>query len=370
MTMSAGQIITRDWWGVGIKKRPVKKHAFGFSVQVDGRQVRRFNSEWKTAEDAAKGLAAFQLGLVPSEPVPASAPAMTLGQAAERYLQVKSRKKSVKEDARILSTLKKEFGEIPLADLTAARISAYKARRLAITKSKQGGALSTASINRPLALLRHLLRLAHEEWEAIAAVPKIRLEKEPQGRVRWLKPEEEQRLLLACRGSSMKHLASFVTVALETGMRKRELFDLDWSQVDFSRGVIMLEFTKSGRRREIPMRQIVHDVLSDLPGPHEGRVWPRTSIRTAFERAVAQAKLNAPFTLHCTRHHFASWYVMRGGALPALQQILGHASLAMTMRYSHLAPDHLRSEMLKTERSGADQHIISTKLLESAAPVA
>jgi len=53
---------------------------------------------------------------------------------------------------------------------------------------------------------------------------------------------------------------------------------------------------------------------------------------------------------HDLRHHFASWYIMRGGSLPSLQQILGHADLKMTLRYAHLAPEHLRSEIAKTER--------------------
>ena len=72
-------------------------------------------------------------------------------------------------------------------------------------------------------------------------------------------------------------------------------------------------------------------------------------IRTAFENAVAEARLD-DFHFHDCRHHFASWFVMRGGSLQALKEILGHATLAMTMRYAHLAPDHLRSEIVKTER--------------------
>jgi site-specific recombinase XerC len=48
--------------------------------------------------------------------------------------------------------------------------------------------------------------------------------------------------------------------------------------------------------------------------------------------------------------HFASWFVMRGGSLQALQRILGHASLTMTQRYAHLSPDYLRSEVARTER--------------------
>src|SRR5262249_12297554 len=109
-----------------------------------------------------------------------------------------------------------------------------------------------------------------------------------------------------------------------------------------------LEVTKSGRRREVPMRQVVYNVLSQLPGPHVGRVWPVGSIRTAFENAVVAAQIEN-FHFHDLRHHFASWYVMRGGALPALQQILGPARGAMTMKYAHLSPRHLRDEMEKTE---------------------
>jgi hypothetical protein len=76
--------------------------------------------------------------------------------------------------------------------------------------------LSAASINRPLALLRHLLRLAHDEWEVLTAVPKVRLEREPQGRLRWLEPDEERRLIAACKASALPHLADLVAVALET----------------------------------------------------------------------------------------------------------------------------------------------------------
>jgi integrase len=80
-----------------------------------------------------------------------------------------------------------------------------------------------------------------------------------------------------------------------------------------------------------------------------GRVFRTRSIRTAFENAVEGAGLE-DLHFHDCRHHFASWFVMRGGSLQALKEILGHATLAMTMRYAHLAPEHLRAEVAKTER--------------------
>jgi integrase len=97
------------------------------------------------------------------------------------------------------------------------------------------------------------------------------------------------------------------------------------------------------------MRQVVYDILVALPGPREGRVWPDQSIRTAWETAVERAKLD-DFHFHDCRHHFASWFMMRGGSLLALSKILGHAKVSMTEKYAHLAPDHLRAEISRTER--------------------
>ena len=350
-------------WRVG--GRRTKRKAWGFVTVENGKQVRCFKSEW-TKEDAENALAA-RLLKVDKEPK-VKAAGLTLAQAAERYLATKARKRSLAKDRRTLEHFKSMFGaDTALADITASRISEYKAQRLAATsvrrKDAQGNGtlLSAATVNRPLALLRHLLRLAHEEWEVLPAVPRIKLEKEPEGRIRWLggqAPDEEARLLAACAKSKNPELVKKVTIALESGLRKGELDGLDWQHnIDMSRGVIRLEGrarpdargTKSGKRREVPMRQAVYNVLASLPEPHQGPVWKRGDVRTAFENAVEEAQLD-DFHFHDCRHHFASWFVMRGGSLQALQKILGHATLAMTQRYAHLSPDYLRSEVAKTER--------------------
>jgi len=233
--------------------------------------------------------------------------------------------------------------------LTSEVISQYRDERLSQPSVRRGnatGLLSPCTVNRELALLSHLLRLAHDEWNALADVPRIRRLEEPQSRLRWF-DTEEARLLAACRRSCNPQLYAITILALETGMRQGEVFGLTWERVDFFRGVIQLEVTKSGRRREIPMRQVVHDVLSALPGVREGRLWTRGA-RHAFEAAVVRAKIDH-FRFHDCRHHFASWSVMRGGSLAALKALLGHSNFQMTLRYAHLAPDHLRAEMLKTE---------------------
>ncbi len=306
----------RTWLGRGPTGHKVKKVAYGYTLQVKGKQERKSFAAW-SKEDAQQALAARLLERDAPPAPPVSAEGMTFEQAAQRYLEMKSRKKSIREDRRILDTLKQEFGDLPIAELTASRIAEYKAKRLATTSRQTGAVLAAASINRPLALLRHLLRLAHEEWEVLPAVPRIRMEKEPEGRIRWLEPEEERRLLAACAASSNPWPFPIVTIALESGLRRGELLGLTWDRVDLSRGVIRLELTKGGKRREVPMRQAVYDILAGLPH-RAGRVWPVRTIRAAFERAVEAAQLD-DFHFHDTRHHFASWWVMNGGSLAALQ---------------------------------------------------
>jgi hypothetical protein len=132
-----------------------KSRAWGFTVTIDGKRVRRqgylSRAEAQDALDALKH---------PDEvAAPVTVATLTLTEAFERYFKAKARKRSLDEDERIAKHLKVEFGETtPLAEITASRISAYKASRLAVMRDDKP--LSAAAINRPLALLRHLLRLA------------------------------------------------------------------------------------------------------------------------------------------------------------------------------------------------------------------
>src|SRR5205814_5420353 len=224
-----------------------------FTVQIDGKQVKRFSADW--TEDAARDeLAKFVL----DKEKPKAKP-ITFGEAADRYEIAKARKRSLDEDKRMLKRLVAHFGrETKLDKVTAAAIGQYRDQRFAAgCQNGKGGdgtrrPLSAAAVNRELALLRHLLRLAHEEWGALTAVPKIRLEKEPQGRLRWLTPEEANALLSKCR-KQKKDLADLVEFCLFTGFRQAEALGLTWERVNRSRSVVLLEVTKSGRRREVPL---------------------------------------------------------------------------------------------------------------------
>ncbi len=331
-----------------------KRKAWGFVTTESGKQVRRFKTDW-TKEQAEAALAEVLLKIEPTKPKGAG---ITFGDAVERYLAAKSRKRTLSEDTRILGHLKECLGkDTALADITASRISEYKGHRLsAVRKIGEGKdaverPLAGATVNRALALLRHLLRLAHDEWELLDAVPRIRMERESEGRLRWLTPEEATKLLDACRESRNADLTDLVEFALFTGMRRGEVLGLAWERVDRARGVVLLDVTKSGRRREVPLNGRADAVLarrgSKSAGPVFGtRRWDH--FRTAWDLAVGRAKL-VDFHFHDLRHTFASWAVQRGATLQEVKDLLGHSSLAMTLRYGHLAPEHLRTAVARLD---------------------
>jgi integrase len=350
-----GQRGRRKAWGftlqVPCQPCPHKRKTGNGPVHPDGvRQEKHYRAEW-TREDAEEALAKKLLQIEPVKPKTAG---ITFGEATERYLAAKTRKRSLRDDTRILGHLVGYFGkETPLADITASRISAYKGHRLKTTRKigDEERPLSIATVNRTLAILRHLLRLAHDEWEVLDTAPRIRMEREPEGRLRWLTPEDAARLLEACRESRNDGLVDLVEFALFTGMRRGEALGLTWDRVDRARGVVQLEETKSGKRREVPLNSRADAVLARRGSKSTGLVFGTRNwdhFRSAWERAVERAKL-ADFHFHDLRHSFASWAIQRGATLQEVKDLLGHSSLAMTLRYGHLAPEHLRSAVARLD---------------------
>lgn len=153
------------------------------------------------------------------------------------------------------------------------------------------------------------------------------------------------RLLAAARESRNPDLADLIELSLFTGLRQAEALELTWDRVDRARGVLLLELTKSGRRRQVPLNEAADAVLARRRAKDEGLVfgssnWDR--YRTAWERTVKRAKL-ADLHWHDLRHTFASWAVQRRVSLYELKELLGHSTLTMVKRYAHLAPEHLRA---------------------------
>jgi integrase len=339
------EVSQREW---RIPGQRTKRLAWGYTVTVNGKRTKSYKAEW-TKEQAQEALAKVLLKI---EQPTQQASGITLKEATERYLLAKARKKSVAEMGRVLEGFKVDFGaDTPLASITASRIAEWEASRLASASRQTGKLLSQASVNRPLATLRAMLRMARDKWEVLAKVPHIKLEKEDQSRLRWLTPEEAERLLDACRASRNPTLVDLVEFCLFTGLRQAEALELTWERVERARGVILLETTKSGKRREVPLNGRADAVLLRRQPADGGLVFGATSFdhfRSAWEAAVSRAKV-ADFRFHDLRHTFASWAVQHGATLQEVKDLLGHSSLAMTLRYAHLAPERLRSAVSRLD---------------------
>jgi integrase len=198
-----------------------------------------------------------------------------------------------------------------------------------------------ASVNRELALLKHMYSKAIE-WGKVKETPvkKVKLLKGEVKRVRFLLPDEIQRLLSNCAD----HLKPIVTMALHTGMRKGELLTLKWDQINFDQGIISLMDTKNHERRDIPVNETAKGALESVErkGEHvfcNGDGHTFANVRRSFDTAVRKSGIT-DFRFHDLRHTFASNLVMEGVDIMTVKELMGHKDLTMTIRYAHLAPNH------------------------------
>ncbi len=271
----------------------------------------------------------------------------------ERYLSTHSRvhkaPKSIVRDESSFKHLAEFFGDMPVEDITPARISDYKALRRS-QKNKKGNLTKPATLARELEVLRHALNLAVREWEWIELSPfeKVRIERPHNQVERWLTPEEEERLLKA----SPAWLQEIISFALNTGMRQDEILSLKWPQVDGTRRTVILLHTKNKEKRTIPINQKVLAILTArfgtndqtgyvFPAPESGNKMNARNLLRAYYSARKKAQLE-DVRFHDLRHTFATRLVQSGVDLYVVKELLGHKNITMTMRYAHHYPESLR----------------------------
>jgi integrase len=286
---------------------------------------------------------------------------IVFGDLADRYLEWSRGRKAphtVRDEESTLRRLRERFTGLA-SKITRADIEAYLSERLET--------VGAASHNRQLSLLRSLFRKA-VEWNFCRSNPAdgIRKMKEPPGRVRFLSAEERERLLAGCSA----RLRVLVELALDTGLRKGELLSLRWENIDSRSRVIRIEKSKNGDRRDVPMTPRVSELLAAIPRRLDTRFLfanpdgsAQADLKTAWKTALERARIEN-FHFHDLRHTFASDLVMAGVDIRSVQTLLGHRDITMTMRYSHLSPDHLRGAIstLSAARIGSKSDQSGTAL--------
>lgn len=293
------------------------------------------------------------------------------------------RKTGKEQTARLARVFGSALGDLPLPEISAFHVERWRSARL------KGRTAST--INRDLNTLRGALSRA-VEWGLLAKHPLAGVKAsrvDAAAKVRYLSTAEESRLreALAARDSKRRerreranawrrereyaewpaygaytdHLTPIVLLALNTGLRRGELFALRWEDVDLAHKVLTVRGSdaKSGQTRHVPLNaeavavaRALRDASNSTGGAPDtlvlrGRDGEQLDdIKTAWLAVLRAAKVDG-FRFHDLRHTFASKLVMRGVDLNTVRELLGHADLKMTLRYAHLAPEHKAAAVAK-----------------------
>jgi integrase len=275
----------------------------------------------------------------------------TLNDAIDRYLNevLETKPKNARNVAQHLNWWKGNLGHHFLADITPPRIS--QARDLLSTElTQKGKRRGPATIVRYMSSLSIVLSTCYREWQWIDENPiyKVTKPKEPRGRVRFLDDDERRRLICACKMSSNLYLYQIVILAISTGMRRSEILNLTWKDVDLEKGRIVLQQTKNGDRRLIPVTGLALNLLKENYAKRDQNIkflFPSLTsskpidLRFAWEQVLKQAQIEE-FKFHDLRHSCASYLAMSGASLAEIAEVLGHRTLNMVKRYAHLSEAH------------------------------
>lgn len=243
--------------------------------------------------------------------------------------------------------LRPYFGTKRLDEIGPSEIEAYKAKKLEEGCAKK-------YVNNQLTVLRKLLNLA-VEWGELAHTARVRALPLPEHEFLILDFSEARRFLDAAPPESK----TLLTLALRAGPRLGELLALKWEDLDLVTGKMVIRRTlwrdqegspKGGRKREVPLSDDAlnalkaHRAVSMMKSEYvfcdaEGKRLSHKKLSTLVPKVCKRAGLAKRLTMHDLRHTFASHLVMRGVSLKAVQELLGHASIDMTLRYAHLSPD-------------------------------
>lgn len=241
-----------------------------------------------------------------------------------------------------IKLIRDAFGSAEVANITPQDISRW------MTKAKRKNEWKPATANRYKALISLSFRLGIENGKCTQNPARlVRRMREHNERIRFLSEDEERRLREAIASECPEHMAD-LDIALNTGMRKSEQYGLTWGDVDLDARRVSLKRTKNGSTRHIPLNSVALAAFKAIAARNgrTGNVFgpadsshPVLAHRGWWDLVLKKSGV-ADFHWHDCRHHFASKAVMAGVDLRTLQQLLGHKTLQMVVRYSHLSQSH------------------------------
>ena len=267
----------------------------------------------------------------------------TFQELCDRYIaQVVPTKKSARQMESMIRNICTHIGQYTAAALTPEILVQYRDERMKTVKGH--------TVRKDLLRIRRILTVASKEWGVYLPrgnpIDMITVPTQPKrGRDRRLEGNEEERLLSAAKeyGGEIDTIIQF---AIETAMRRGEIYELRWENINRIKKTAKLLDTKNGEDRKIPLTPKALQLLSSLPRNLSGRVFSmRTdSISQAFERCCKRAKIK-DLRLHDLRHEATSRFFEMGFNIMEVSSITGHKDLAMLKRYTHLRAEDLAERL-------------------------
>ncbi|WP_227815642.1 tyrosine-type recombinase/integrase [Nitrogeniibacter aestuarii] len=318
----------------GIYRRPDSRFWWIDAVLPNGERIRQ-SARTEDRQAAEAYLAQLKLAAY-KEAHFGIKPQRSWQEAVIRYLAVKANLRSIGDVRRILRKLDPYLGHCMLGEINGDLV-------WTVIQGEMKKGNKPATINRYLATIRSLLRMARDEWQWIDVFPKIRLLPGEVERDRWLTREEASRLIEACPA----HLAALVRFALATGCRAREITGLEWNRVDLERRTAWLNQTKNGTPRGVPLNSDAVAVLQEQVGQstrfcftYRGKPIRWEVTNSAWHSALAKAGIE-DLRFHDLRHTWASWHRQAGTSCDELKELGGWKSRSMVDRYAKYATEHL-----------------------------
>jgi integrase len=342
---------------------------------IDGRRVQQVLKKARTRAPAIKAKTVIENKLFENRYKVKRRPEISFDKfVKDRFLPYsKLHKRTYPDDVKICDMLKETFGRMMLSEINPPLIEKWKQKRRE-GKTMYKRLRNPATVNREMCVLSKIFSLAFDA-ELIENNPcrRVRKFRTDCGRTRYLTFEEEAKLFEQLQGQEW--VQRIVTMAINTGMRQGEIFDLTWFDVDLPRGVIHIRVSKNGKDRFVPINQTIRAMLEGLahtseyvfPSPKtEGRL---IDVKRRFDLAKSDAGIK-DFRFHDLRHTAATRMADCGADAFTLAAIFGWSDVRMALRYTHATDEAKRRavENLVRPVASSDESVTFEKGRVAALP--
>jgi len=284
-----------------------------------------------------------------------------------KYIELAKKEKTERsyrtEEGLFKKWISPTIGDTPMKDISPFALEKLK------DKMKKAN-LSPRSISYALAVIRQVFNYAKrfELYNGDNPTGKVKKPTEDNRRDRFLTHKEAELLLQKLKESSVT-VHDMALLSLHCGLRRGEIISLTWNDVDFDNGFLFIKDAKNGKNRKAIMTEDVRFMLEERkkvainnhvfttakgePISDISKTFPRVVETLGFNKGITDKRQQVVF--HTLRHTYASWLVMSGVDLYTVQRLMGHSTIAMTERYSHLAPDYLKKAVKTFEANFSEQ---------------